>query len=274
MRAVTVLHTYNTARPTACCFLCSQRTRSLFPPARCSDPRMPPPVLLSPTSTLLISSAFTTAYVGSVYLFPHTRISISSPSPAPSTPAPAEGAPLPPAAPTSGPPRDRNHPQVIRARLCAVSLSSLLSALSIPRLVRWLAPHAAPIPPLHHLLGFSCPSTTDGVGRLVGLPLALTASLFAGSLYITWLCEAMPGQKRWTWQEAKREFGGWTGLRTLLVVSRSAKVQAGHFANRSTTAGTFNGGDRVPLVHCYCVGSGWTQQSADHFPLASLLRHR
>lgn len=182
---------------------------------------MAPPVLLSPSPTLLISSAFTTAYVGSVYLFPHTRISIKSPAgaaePSEGSTTVPEGVPLPAAAPPS-PPRDRNHPAVIRARLCAVSLASALSALSIPRIVRWLNPQAI-LPPLHHLLGFSLPSSPAILGRLVALPLALTASLFAGSLYITWLCEGIPGQSRWSWTGAKREFGGWAGVRTLLVVS-------------------------------------------------------
>ncbi|SDA04710.1 BZ3501_MvSof-1269-A2-R1_Chr3-1g05190 [Microbotryum saponariae] len=75
----------------------------------------------SPSSTLLISTAFTTAYVSSIYLFPASRVSSGSSRPvAPSTPLSTSSthASIPPTAI----PRDRNCPSVIRARLLAVTI--------------------------------------------------------------------------------------------------------------------------------------------------------
>jgi prenyl protein peptidase len=195
-----------------------------LPPASFSSFRMAPPILLSPTSTLLISSAFTSSYVASVYLLPHTRIKLSPPQPSvPPVDLAAGAAPSAAAAPPPPPdrPRDRNHPAVIRARLCAVSLSSLTSALSIPYIIRYfsISPSPVSLPPLHRLLGLGLHATLNQLGALIALPLGLTASLFAGSLYITWLCEGMPGQRRWSWREAKAEYGGWQGVRNLVVVS-------------------------------------------------------
>lgn len=174
--------------------------------------------LLSPTSTLLISTAFTSSYVASVYLLPSTRVRGTGATAPVSEgrngiPAPAEPTPI------AEQPRDRNHPSVIKARLTCVTLSTALSAAAVPFLVRKLAPITAVLPATSALLGFLLPSTANEMARLVVVPLGLTMSLFAGSLYVTYLAECMPGQRWWSRQTAWKEFGGWQGLRNLVLVS-------------------------------------------------------
>lgn len=198
--------------------------------------------LLRSDSALLCSSAFTVAYLGAIYLLPSTRISLPASSKLART-APQSDAstavpvvdPLvaqPPAA--DSPPRDRNHPAVIRARLVAVSAASLASCAAVPLLLLRADSSAAypswraALPAALRLLGFSTPTTAAAgttttaaasLARLVLYPLGLIASLFAGSFYVSALAGELPGQGgARTWATWRNKFDGWRGIRTYLVV--------------------------------------------------------
>ncbi|KWU41772.1 Abi-domain-containing protein, partial [Rhodotorula sp. JG-1b] len=119
----------------------------------------------------------------------------------------------------ANPPRDRNHPAVIRARLVAVSVASLASCASLPLLLARNDPFTYPtwrtaVPTALRLLGLG---TRPSV-KLILYPLGLTASLFAGSLYISWLASELPGQSgSRTWADWRAKFDGWRGLRTYIL---------------------------------------------------------
>lgn len=184
--------------------------------------------LLSPTSTLLCSSAFTSAYLGSIYLLPSTRVSLAHPQSGPTEPQ--DIAATVPAAATPPERRDRNHPSVIKARLLAVSLASVASCASVPAILQRAAPATYPsyrsaLPVAARLLGLALPSSPatkwGDLPRLVAYPLGLTASLFAGSLYILALEGELPGQARArTWASWKTKFAGWRGWRNYVLVRR------------------------------------------------------
>ncbi|GAA5962100.1 hypothetical protein JCM8115_002915 [Rhodotorula mucilaginosa] len=177
-----------------------------------------PAGLLSPTSVLLCSTGFTSAYLGSIYLLPSTRIALPPVPPPPSSALSAEDAD-PIAGTEANPPRDRNHPAVIRARLVAVSVASLASCASLPLLLTHNDPFTYPTwrtaaPTALRLLGLG----TRPAVKLILYPLGLTASLFAGSLYISWLAGELPGQRgARTWADWRAKFDGWRGIRTYIL---------------------------------------------------------
>ncbi|SGY44669.1 BQ5605_C001g00188 [Microbotryum silenes-dioicae] len=170
----------------------------------------------SPSSTLLISTAFTTAYVSSIYLFPASRVSsVSSRPVAPSTPSSTSSthAPIPPTAI----PRDRNSPSVIRARLLAVTIVSCLACLSIRSLLQRYPPSLIH-PPASTLLGLDLPTSASKLFNLLTYPLGLTASLFLGSLYVAFLDGSLlPGQRGFRWRKMKDQFTSLQGIRNYIV---------------------------------------------------------
>ncbi|GAA5989428.1 hypothetical protein JCM10908_000470 [Rhodotorula pacifica] len=176
------------------------------------------PGLLSETTVLLCSTGFTSAYLGSIYLLPSTRIALPGPN---TTTAPTEAEPI--ADTPAESPRDRNHPSVIRARLVAVSTASLASCASLPFLLSRTDSLTYPtwraaIPSAIRLLGFSATTKPLVMARLVLYPLGLTASLFAGSVYISWLAGELPGQRgSRTWADWRAKFDGWRGVRTYIL---------------------------------------------------------
>jgi len=187
---------------------------------------MPP--LLSTSSVLLLSGGFSASYLASIYLVPSARIRLP-PSPSPSS-AKAQDDPPDIATPPAER-RDRNHPSVIKSRLVAVSLSSLSSLLSIPFLLSnsstTSSNYTASIPRALQLLGFVLPSTWSETFKLIVYPIGLTASLFAGSLYIQYLEGDLPLQKKGgSWKSLKERFDGWRGIRNFVLVScpNSARV--------------------------------------------------
>ncbi|GAA5958830.1 hypothetical protein JCM21900_003941 [Sporobolomyces salmonicolor] len=177
--------------------------------------------LFAPTSVLLLSTAFTTSYLGSIYLLPSTRISLPPPPPTASDATDLANS-IPASDPSAAAPekRDRNHPAVIKARLLAVSFSSVSSCLALPVVLSRYTGESfsASIPPSLELLGLTLPPTCADMARLVLFPLGLTASLFAGSLYIQYLEGELPGQWRGgRWASLKQRFDGWRGMRTYVV---------------------------------------------------------
>lgn len=175
--------------------------------------------MLSGWTTLACSAAVSSSYVGSIYLLPSTRTR-HLPAPSPDTTQPQDIATAAPA----NPPRDRNHPAVIKARLLAVTLASLSSCAAIPCLLAHSQPtlfptYSSAIPRAIALLGLALPSTPANLARLILYPLGLTASLFLGSLYVTYLEGELPGQRgARTWADWKRKFDGWKGARNYIVV--------------------------------------------------------
>ncbi|GAA5867209.1 hypothetical protein JCM8547_003119 [Rhodosporidiobolus lusitaniae] len=186
--------------------------------------------------TLLLSGAFTTAYLGSIYLLPSTRVSL--PPPPPANPPEADLASSIPAKQNpQASKRDRNHPSVIKARLLAVSLASTASCAALPFAVSTsasssFAGYRAALPVSLRLLGLSLPSTTAAqTARLLFLPgLGLTASLFAGSFYVQYLAGELPWQPEWTrakggWFSVfKSKFEGWRGVRNLIVAPLTEEI--------------------------------------------------
>lgn len=172
---------------------------------------MPTP-LISPGSVLLLSCGFGASYLASIYLVPSARIRLDPPpSPAASTRARPLDDPADIATPRHER-RDRNHPSVIKSRLVAVSLSSLCSLASIP----YVLPGVGAL----DLVGLALPPTWSERANLVAYPLALTASLFAGSVYIQYLEGDLPFQARGgRWKSLKERFDGWRGIRNYVIAS-------------------------------------------------------
>lgn len=182
-----------------------------------------PTGLLSSTSVLLCSTGFTSAYLGSIYLLPSTRIALPAVPPPPSSSTLFAEDADPIAATEATPPRDRNHPSVIRARLVAVSVASLASCAALPLLLTHNDPFTYPtwrtaVPTALRLLGLGARPTA----KSILYPLGLTASLFAGSLYVSWLAGELPGQRgSRTWADWRAKFDGWRGVRTYILVRTS-----------------------------------------------------
>lgn len=176
---------------------------------------------LSTTSAVLLSTAVTSSYLGSIYLHPATRINLNPPtskSPPPPTVNPTDPIVATPTPPLPPLPRDRNHPTIIKLRLLAVSISTALSLLSVPFLLSYLPPSVNPRPATLDLLGLTLPTSLKHAARLLTFPLGLTAALFTGSLFVSGLAGDLPGQSGWTWTGFKREYFTWQALRNFVVV--------------------------------------------------------
>lgn len=176
--------------------------------------------MLSPLATLACSAAVSSSYVASIYLVPSTRTRTRTDAHPRAVTPPQDIAASAPA----DPPRDRNHPAVIRARLAAVSLASLASAAALPAVLQRAHPALFPtyrsaVLRATALLGLALPPSARHLARVVLYPLALTASLFLGSVYVAYLDGDLPGQPgARTWAHWKRKFDGWKGVRNYLAV--------------------------------------------------------
>lgn len=173
---------------------------------------------ISSISTLLLSTAYTTAYLTSIYLLPSTRID-SSLQPQPtqllsqSIPATSTSTSTPSPSPL---PRDRNHPDIIKARLTGVSISTLISCISLRYVLPSSSSHS-----VASLLGLHIPVNPGQLVNLLVLPMGLTVTLFAGSFWIMAIEGELPGQKSFSWQRVKDGFAGWQGIRTYIMVRSS-----------------------------------------------------
>ncbi|KAM0745590.1 Abi-domain-containing protein [Meredithblackwellia eburnea MCA 4105] len=188
-----------------------------------------------PISTSLavgLCSLSTLSYLGSIYVLKSTRI----PSPSPSSTIHQEQEQVE----QEEEPVTRNTPRIVKARLKAVSVSTLLSCTLVPLFI----PHTRDPQRLLSALGlFSQRSPTQLAATLV-LPLALTATLFAGSLLVEGLQEELPGQRGWSWTRAKAAvWDSWTGFRTFIIgplteelVFRSCIIAISHQARFSVSS--------------------------------------
>lgn len=186
--------------------------------------------LLSSSSVLLLSTAFTTSYLSSIYLLPSTRVSSAPPQLKNGQRTTYSPTIQPLSAAVTGEDRkgkgraeeyrDRNHPAVIKARLTAISVSTTLSCAVVPFILAQTnsAGYAANGRTALQLLGLAIPATATQAARSLLLPLGLTASLFSGSIYIAGLRQILPGQERWSAAAFLQELTDWRGIRTYIVV--------------------------------------------------------
>ncbi|KAK4053236.1 CAAX prenyl protease [Microbotryomycetes sp. JL221] len=224
--------------------------------------------LLSPATAALLSSTYTCLYVGAVILVPpfpvvnppksSSRATVRTDDPRhvvePVVAAQATTNKVNERPNDSPIVRDRNDPAVIKSRLVAVTIATVVSLSSSIHTImsNSTKPHWSTIlsllglgikPPLSSLSSSS--STTTVIQRwtrLVCIPLGLTASLFFGSLYISWLTQSLPGQQFGTWQHIKREYLTWQGLRNFVwgplteeVVFRTCIVSMSSLSGMSRT---------------------------------------
>ncbi|GAA5986793.1 hypothetical protein JCM11641_004793 [Rhodosporidiobolus odoratus] len=215
--------------------------------------------LLSPSSTLLASTAFTTAYLGSIYLLPSCRVNLAPPQPPIPVPhdiassVPAHSAELP---------RDRNHPSVIKARLAAVSIASTASCafvpfLALPSVPNSLSSYRSALSATTKLLGLALPTSAPDALRLVVFPLGLTASLFAGTWYIMWRAGELPWQSSWTrvkggwWQVFESKFEGWKGIRNYVAAPLTEELTFRSCVIAASALGGYNKKQLVFLTPCW-----------------------
>ncbi|KAH7097561.1 hypothetical protein BKA62DRAFT_643212 [Auriculariales sp. MPI-PUGE-AT-0066] len=157
---------------------------------------------LDPYISLGVAGFIATSYVGSLYLFKSTRLVFAAPDPNASQGEQErqrqEGE------------QWRNDPKVIRARLTAVTLSTLLSCAIVGGLV-WNAckrDNELAFRTTLQLLGFGADAQTV-------LPHLLTPLLFTGPLYVALLEQSLlPFQHKWL---GLRLFTNWHGFRNYIA---------------------------------------------------------
>jgi prenyl protein peptidase len=167
---------------------------------------------LSPVHVHSLSLFFAISYVGSVYILPAARLSLG----------------------TAGA-RRRDDPGVIRARILAVSCSTILSCVIVGLAVKSVTPGASQRHGTSSLCsytafapGVSCPAALAQTLDLLGLysiraPLLsymVTPMLYLGPLYALFLEGALPGQTGWTYAGSARPlFASWVAIRNYWMVS-------------------------------------------------------
>ncbi|KZT39280.1 Abi-domain-containing protein [Sistotremastrum suecicum HHB10207 ss-3] len=173
---------------------------------------------LSTTQTFLLSAIFPVSYVASIYLRSASRLSFSS----------SQGKPL----------RGRDDQGVIKARLLAVSLSTLLSVV-IVTVLNWTcsrppARFQASILSTWSLLGFGLPHPLI-------TPHLLAPLLYLGPLYGLFLSRSLPLQERSSFQDYRATLSQWQGIRNYLaapiteeIVFRSCILAVGISSGRSS----------------------------------------
>lgn len=201
------------------------------------------PQLLASTANTL-SYVFSALYVGSIYASSRARLSFDH-DPAHSH---ANGHDTQPselnnntAASTSTGPRPkmknerwRDDSDVIKARLVAVSIATLVCFTIVYYILSFLSrpvysTTAELLFDLFIRLGCVSPSirpiSTEQDLSVLGhswrvlRPHLITPVLFLGPLYATFLSQALPGQKYWSWKfHVRRQILSWQGIRNVIVV--------------------------------------------------------
>ncbi|KIJ60308.1 hypothetical protein HYDPIDRAFT_117404 [Hydnomerulius pinastri MD-312] len=148
---------------------------------------MTPTAFLSTTSAHVLAALFATSYVGSIYISKNARLSFSN------TRARLDYGY---ARPKERDERWRDDPDVIRARLVAVSTATFLCCAMVFAVMNSVSGNetdqsTAPQLTVVHL-GFTSSSI---------LPHLITPVLFLGPLYGHFLLETLPFQKHWSFEE-------------------------------------------------------------------------
>ncbi|KAF8184229.1 hypothetical protein BJ912DRAFT_905692 [Pholiota molesta] len=169
-----------------------------------------PEPLLSTSSASLLSFAFATTYVGSIYFSRRTRLSLGSRNDDAGQNS------------TKG---TRDDPDIVRARLLAVSVATVVCCAgvfsnldltwdaTILRLGLTFLPDSSPsfpsLPPLSSLV----PTISHHL-----LPHLVVPILFFGPLFACFLAEELPGQRRWRWHtKVTQRFCAVHGLRNYVI---------------------------------------------------------
>ncbi|KAI0353885.1 Abi-domain-containing protein [Trametes cingulata] len=196
-----------------------------------------PPIPLSTAHAF--AAFFTVSYVGSLYLSKSARLIFKNGVTLSARPG-EERAKEPEE-------RWRDDPDVIRARLVAASTSTALSVAAVYWLVRSVTPeselHKDPLAAFKSTLarlGLTLDFTS--ASRLsILLPCLVTPALFLGPLYVAWLCETLPLQRRWSVRgDLLPIFTTWIGVRNYIVapiteeaVFRACMLAVYHMAGAS-----------------------------------------
>ncbi|KAI0641398.1 CAAX protease self-immunity-domain-containing protein [Trametes meyenii] len=196
-----------------------------------------PPIPLSTAHAF--AAFFTLSYVGSLYLSKSARLSFKNGVSLSTRPGEERA--------KEHDERWRNDPGVIRARLLAASVSTAVSVAALYWLVQSVTPESeknqlsALVSTLARL-GI----TVDFLGTspfLIVLPCLVAPTLYLGPLYVAWLCETLPFQRRWSVQVSLRPlFTTWVGLRNYVIgpiteeiVFRGCILGVYHMAGASRT---------------------------------------
>ncbi|EPQ25776.1 uncharacterized protein PFL1_06643 [Pseudozyma flocculosa PF-1] len=185
-----------------------------------SAPAAPP--VLSSSMAVGACSAFTLSYVGGLYLFKSTRVGSAGAKD-------ADGRPL-----------SKDDPAVIRARLKVASWSSAISLVGTAALLRYRGAVVDPSPLFAtlqsmRLLGLPLPSPSLlsssviplspplftfllGLGKAAVYPLLLTATLYCGPLYVSYLEQELPGQAAFNYdRDVASKWRTLQGIRNYIV---------------------------------------------------------
>jgi len=210
------------------------------------------PQLLSSTAYTL-SYGFSFLYVASIYVSAGARLSFN-PNPAHSRANGRDSQPSEvnsPAADTSSGPRPkmrnerwRDDSDVIKARLVAVSAATVVCCTIVFHILSAVSsPVYSTTSELLHDLFFrlgcvspkirSIPPGQDSGPLWKSLrPYLITPMLFLGPLYATFLSQALPGQKHWSWKfHVKGQITSWQGIRNIIIVCchfRTCSMMIGH----------------------------------------------
>ncbi|KAG6336859.1 hypothetical protein ID866_2217 [Astraeus odoratus] len=180
-------------------------------------------------SAHVLAAIYVAAYVGSIYVSKDARLSFSK------TKANLE---FGHARPKEKHERWRDDPDVIRARLVAVSSATVLCCVVASTLVRSLLDGVS-----DHLVVIRWTLTYLGVTPPGVLSLLITPCLFLGPLYACFVLETLPLQKNWSFQEdVVSVFFSIAGIRNYVVapiteeiVFRACVLSGYHLANTSRT---------------------------------------
>ncbi|OJT11625.1 hypothetical protein TRAPUB_11853 [Trametes pubescens] len=172
-----------------------------------------PPISVSTAHAL--AAFFTVSYVGSLYLSKGARLYFKNDVKVDTRPDEERE--------KDSEERWRNDPDVIRARLVAASMSTALSVGVVYWLVRSVTPESEVYP------FTSLQSTLARLGLTLGssrnsplwviLPCLVVPVLYLGPLYVDWLCQTLPTQRRWSVQGSLLPLvSTWVGIRNYVVV--------------------------------------------------------
>jgi hypothetical protein len=152
---------------------------------------------------ILYNTLYTASYVGSLFVLPSARTG---------------GGRLDP---STGRLLTRDTPHVLRARLVGVGLSSLASLAIVAGIAVKRDNGAVDPKRIAELLGLWKPGISlSQLVKLVTLPLACTASLFAGPLFTLGLDRRLPGMSLFSWKlDVVATLKRLTGLRNYVIVS-------------------------------------------------------
>jgi len=161
--------------------------------------------ILSTPLAIASCTGFTATYVGILYCFKATRVGSG-------------------ARDENGFPLTRDHPRVIKTRLFGVGLSTLTCMAGVWSLARRIGIISSQSSTGHQigstldLLGINAPKSVSSSILTILAPLGLTASLFIGPLYVSFLNENLPGMRNFNWsRDVTGRFTSGMGFRNYIA---------------------------------------------------------